>query len=108
MPSLRALMFLTLALATSAAPCATRPAATGAAASAPQQPAALEAIAAVRTDANRDTVPDRRHQWVHVRGTVNVPSGALRSQGLYVFVQDATGGIALYNRSSTVPLSEGD
>lgn len=113
MPFLRALLLLTLALAPAASLCATYPPAAGATARAGEphptaQPLPVETIAAVLEDANRDTIPDRMSQRVHIRGTVTVPTGALRRQGLHVFLQDATGGMALYNRRFAGSLAEGD
>lgn len=68
----------------------------------------VEPIARVMADADRDTVPDRRGQPARVRGTVVVGTGTLRTHGLQVMIQDATGGIGLYNRDSSQTLAVGD
>lgn len=70
---------------------------------------ALESIARVVVDADGDTVPDRKGQIVRVRGVVVTPSGVLRNRGFLVYIQDATGGMGLYNsRDIGLELAAGD
>lgn len=73
----------------------------------PDMPA-LETIAAVRVDRNGDNVPDRKGQRVHVRGVATLPAPLLRDDGFQVVIQDATGGIGLYNRSLSLHVKPGD
>ncbi len=69
----------------------------------------LEPIASVVIDSDHDTVPDRKGERVRVRGTVLIPTGVSRRVGLQVFVQDATGGLGLFNpRDVRVQLAAGD
>ncbi|WP_460832873.1 diguanylate cyclase [Lysobacter humi (ex Lee et al. 2017)] len=77
---------------------------------APLDPATLqlEPVAAVLVDRDRDTVPDRKGKAVRVRGVVTVPTGVLRENGFQVLIQDATGGMGLYNRSLDTQLAAGD
>lgn len=64
----------------------------------PAAPApAFEPIGSLRVDADGDTVPDRKNDRVRVRGVVTVPSGVLSARNLQIVVQDATGGIGLFN-----------
>jgi diguanylate cyclase (GGDEF)-like protein len=76
----------------------------------PADPAALavEPIARVLADADRDTVPDRKGEVARIRGVVVVPTGVLRTHGFQVLVQDETGGIGLYDRDGAMQLSPGD
>lgn len=73
-------------------------------------PATLEVrpIADVLADADRDTVPDRKGKPMRVRGVVTVPTGILREHGFQVMIQDASGGIGLYNRELKLDLAPGD
>ncbi len=64
-----------------------------------------ESIANARVDANGDFVPDRMGDSVTVSGVVTSTNFG---SGLQYFIQDATGGIQLFNFSSGVPLNVGD
>ena len=68
----------------------------------------VEPIERVLRDADHDTVPDRKGEPVHVRGTVVVPTGILRTRDFQVMIQDETGGVGLFNRDAGLTLVAGD
>jgi diguanylate cyclase (GGDEF)-like protein len=65
-------------------------------------------ISAVLVDADGDTVPDNKGRMARIRGTVVMPTGVLRVNGVQVMVQDASGGIGVFNRDATLEVALGD
>jgi PAS domain S-box-containing protein len=68
----------------------------------------LLSIAQARADRNGDRVPDLLGDTVRVAGRVTMPTGALGRDWLEIFVQDATGGIGVYDRTVPMSLEGGD
>jgi hypothetical protein len=69
------------------------------------QKISFEPIAAVKVDANKDGVPDRKDEIVTVKGVVT--SNNFSKTGLLFTIQDTTAGIQLYdggNDSTTYPI----
>lgn len=63
-------------------------------------------IAEVLRDADGDTVPDLLDRKVRVRGVVTIGAGTLSDEFLRLFVEDATGGIGVFDRRpADVPVS---
>jgi diguanylate cyclase (GGDEF)-like protein len=68
-----------------------------------------EPISAIVADRDRDTVPDRKGEPAKVRATVVTGTGVLRDRGFQVYVQDASGGMGLFNpRGLDLNLVPGD
>jgi PAS domain S-box-containing protein len=65
-------------------------------------------ISAAREDRDGDRVPDRLGDTVTVAGRVTVPTGMMAHDWLEVFVQDASGGIGVYDPAVPKPLQAGD
>ncbi|MDB4949155.1 MAG: putative Histidine kinase [Gemmatimonadetes bacterium] len=93
-----------LLLATLLPIAALRPGAGGAQARTPP----LLPISALRADADGDRVPDRLGDTVRIAGRVTVATGSLARDWLEVFVQDATGGIDVYDRAIPFVMEGGD
>ncbi|GAB1595703.1 diguanylate cyclase [Lysobacter claricitrinus] len=69
----------------------------------------LETIDRIVVDHDGDTVPDRKGERVRVHGTVLVGSGVLRLRGIQIYIQDATGGLGLFNpRDPHMTFAAGD
>ncbi|MFT5126561.1 MAG: PAS domain S-box-containing protein [Rhodothermales bacterium] len=62
----------------------------------------------VHLDANGDFKPDKTGEIVTVEGQVTMDSGALHGSYLKVAVQDATGGLFVFNEQVQSPVSAGD
>lgn len=60
-------------------------------------------IAEALTDRNGDTIPDRLRKPVHVRGVVTIGTGTLAEDRLQIYIQDETGGIAIFSREENPP-----
>lgn len=59
-------------------------------------------------DANGDTIPDQIDRRVHVKGVVTVGTGILSDEYLKIAIQDATGGVLVYDRRPSVAPAVGD
>ncbi len=64
-----------------------------------------ESIANIRLDSNSDFIPDRLGDSVTVSGVVTSTNFG---SGLQYFIQDATGGVQLFNFNNGIPLNVGD
>ncbi len=69
---------------------------------------ALEAIATLRADADRDLVPDRVGAEVLVAGRVTAGTGIVRADVAEVYIQDGTGGMRLLLPPRAPPVLTGD
>lgn len=66
-------------------------------------------IAAARVDANGDGTPDLNGQTVTVKGIATIDDGIIGSSYTSTYLQDATGGINVYNaKKSPVAVKAGD
>ncbi|HEX8299384.1 MAG TPA: ATP-binding protein, partial [Rubricoccaceae bacterium] len=68
----------------------------------------LSAISELRTDANRDFVPDRVGDKVLVAGRVTAGTGLIRADVSEIYIQDGTGGLRLLLPPRSVPVLAGD
>lgn len=77
---------------------------------APVSPAVLDlpTLDRVLADRDGDTVPDLKGRLVRVRGIVTVPTGVLRTRSFQAEIQDATGGIGLFNGTQQAQVHVGD
>ena len=67
----------------------------------------LETIAQATRDSDGDTIPDKLEERVRVRAVVTIGSGTISQERLQLFLQDETGGVAVYANSIPFPIPAG-
>lgn len=68
----------------------------------------LWSFESIRTDLDRDGLPDLLDQNVKVAGIVNVNSGTLHEKYLQIYIQDDSTGMSVFARQIDTPVEVGD